>query len=167
MTDSIASLRVLANLDCSERLDALAAFEEQWKHDSLVMDKWLTVQATSALEGTLSQVEALLAHESFDLKKPNKVRALIGAFCHGNPLRFHATSGVGYEFLTDQIAEHDTLNPQIAARLLSVLGRWRRFSDPNQALMHRALERIAQMDNLSRDCHEVVSKTLASQSTTQ
>lgn len=167
MTDSIASLRVLANLDCSERLDTLAAFEEQWKHDSLVMDKWLTVQATSALEGTLSEVEALLAHESFDLKKPNKVRALIGAFCHGNPLRFHATSGVGYEFLTDQIAELDTLNPQIAARLLSVLGRWRRFSDPNQALMHKALERIAQMDGLSRDCHEVVSKTLASPPITQ
>ena len=167
MTDSIASLRALANLDCPERLDALAKFEEQWQHDSLVMDKWLTVQATSKLEGTLIEVEALLTHKSFDLKKPNKVRALIGAFCHGNPLRFHATNGAGYEFLTDQIMELDTLNPQIAARLLGVLGRWRRFSDPNQALMHRALERIAQMDNLSRDCHEVVSKTLASQSTTQ
>jgi aminopeptidase N len=163
MTDAMAALAALTHVDCDERLEALSRFEERWQHDSLVMDKWLSVQAMSSLPGTLGEVEALLTHEAFDLRKPNKVRALVGAFCQGNLLRFHDEGGAGYEFLTDQIAELDRLNPQVSAGLLGTLGRWRRFPDKNQALMRQALERVLGMSGLSRDCHEVATKTLGNQ----
>ncbi|MDZ7595425.1 MAG: aminopeptidase N, partial [Thiobacillus sp.] len=47
MTDVIAALGTLANLDLPERETALSAFYARWQDEALVVDKWLQVQATS------------------------------------------------------------------------------------------------------------------------
>ena len=41
MTDQVAALAALASRACPEREAALAAFYEQWRHDPLIMNKWL------------------------------------------------------------------------------------------------------------------------------
>ena len=46
-----------------------------------MLDKWLAVQAGSRLPGTLAEVKRLMQHPVFDLKNPNKVRALVSTFC--------------------------------------------------------------------------------------
>ena len=97
----------------------------------------------------------------FSLANPNKVRALIGAFAAGNPLRFHAADGGGYRFLADQVLALDSANPQVAARLLPPLGRWRRFGEGRQDLMRAELERILAAESLSKDVYEIASKSLA------
>ena len=84
---------------------------------------------TEIAEVTLQQVQALMQHPAFSLQNPNKVRALIGRFCAGNPVNFHAADGAGYRFLADRVLELDTLNPSIAARLVQTLSRWRRSSE--------------------------------------
>src|SRR3954471_2820062 len=80
MTDTMAGLACLANSECAERLPALDAFYEKWQSEPLVVDKWLSVQATSRLSGTLSRVRELLHHPAFDIKVPNKVYSLVRAF---------------------------------------------------------------------------------------
>ena len=102
MTDAMAALGVLANLDCPEREPALAAFYEKWQNEPLVVDKWLAVQAASRLPATLETVKQLLKHPAFDLKVPNRVYALIRTFA-ANHVRFHAADGAGYAFLADQV----------------------------------------------------------------
>ncbi len=161
MTDVLAALSVLANCDCPEREHALTEFEKKWRGEALVMDKWFSLQATSRLPGTLDRVRELMAHEKFDPRNPNKIRSLIGAFCHANPVRFHAADGAGYAFLADQVIDIDRRNPQIAARLLGSLSRWRRFDPERQALMKSTLERILSSEKLSKDTYEIASKTLA------
>ncbi len=160
MTDSMAALATLANHDCPEREEALADFHARWKDDTLVLDKWFTIQATSRLPDTLQRVRALMGHPAFHIRNPNKVRALIGAFCHANPVRFHDASGEGYRFLGDRVLELDPLNPQIAARLLGALNRWQRYDEHRQALMKAELERILAAPGLSRDTYEIASKAL-------
>jgi aminopeptidase N len=160
MTDAIAALGALANADCPERVAALQAFYEQWRDEPLVVDKWLAVQATSRLPGTLAQVEQLTRHESFDLRNPNKVYALIRGFA-ANYVRFNAADGSGYGFLADQIGALDPLNPQVAARLARGFDRWRKFDAVRQAHARQALERIRDTAGLSRDVLEVVTKALA------
>jgi len=160
MTDVLAALVNLANNDWPEREGALESFYEKWKHDPLVMDKWLAIQATSRLPGTLGTVKKLTQHPVFTIKNPNKVRALIGAFA-SNPVRFHDTDGEGYAFVADQIITLDPLNPQIASRLLSAFTLWRRYDDNRKTLMRAQLERIAAAPILSKDVYEVVSKSLA------
>ncbi|MDH3412690.1 MAG: aminopeptidase N [Gammaproteobacteria bacterium] len=161
MTDVLAALSALANCDCPERKNALVSFEKKWRDDALVMDKWFSLQATSRLAGTLDRVRDLMGHDKFDKRNPNKIRSLIGAFCHANPVRFHAADGAGYEFLADQVIDIDRRNPQIAARLLGALSRWRKFEPKRRALMKSTLERILATEKLSKDSYEIASKTLA------
>ncbi|WP_455211484.1 aminopeptidase N C-terminal domain-containing protein [Kaarinaea lacus] len=161
MTDVINALAALANTDCAERQEALAKFYAKWKGESLVVDKWLGIQATSRLPNTLMAVKSLTEHEAFNIKNPNKVRALIGAFAHGNAVNFHDISGSGYEFITDYIIELNKLNPQIASRLTTVFTMWRKYDDQRQALMKQQLERIKAEPKLSKDVYEIIEKSLA------
>ncbi|TCV90273.1 aminopeptidase N [Sulfurirhabdus autotrophica] len=161
MTDSIAALITLANQDCAERVPALAAFYEKWRHDPLVLDKWFGLQAMSQLHGTLAEVQALTLHPAFEIKNPNKVYSLIGALTRSNPVRFHDASGDGYLFLADKVLQIDAFNPSVAARMLGALSRWRKFDEKRQILMKAQLQRILAQPGLSKDAYEVVSKSLA------
>jgi aminopeptidase N len=160
MTDAMAALTALANSDCPERQPALDAFYARWQSEPLVVDKWLAVQATSRLPGTLARVHELLSHPAFDLKVPNKVYALIRAFA-SNHVRFHAADGSGYAFLADQVIRLDALNPQVAARMARAFDRWKRFDPQRQASAKAALEGIRDIKGLSRDVAEIVTKALA------
>ena len=63
--------------------------------------------------------------------------------------------------LADLIVEADAIHPQVAARLVPPLGRWRRFVEPYSSLMRAELERIAATPKLSKDVFEQVSKSLS------
>jgi aminopeptidase N len=161
MTDAEAALACLVDAGGQAREAALASFYARWKDEPLVIDKWFTVQATSCRPDTLQQVATLLSHPAFTIKNPNRVRALIGAFAHGNPARFHDPGGAGYAFLADRVIELDPLNPQVAARLVSALSRWRRYDAGRQRLMRTQLERIQAQAGLSRDVGEIIARSLA------
>jgi aminopeptidase N len=160
MTDRIAALRLLVDIPGPERQQALDDFLARFRDDALVLDKWLALQAVSALPDTLAQVKGLLRHPVFSLQKPNKVRALVGTFTAGNQLRYHAADGAGYAFHADVVMELDGINPTLAARLLTPLGRWRRFDPARRARMKAELARILAKPGLSSDVFEIASKSL-------
>ena len=162
MTERLTALAVLVNSPFTDARDkALAVFAENFKDNALVMDQWFSVQAGSPLPGGLERVKALMQHPAFNMKNPNKVRALIGAFAGQNLINFHAADGSGYRFLADLVIELNGFNPQIASRQLAPLTRWRKYDSARQALMKAELERILASGNLSADVFEVVSKSLA------
>ena len=160
MTDAMAALASLANTDCAERGLALEAFYAKWQGDQLVVDKWLAVQASSRLHGTLARVRELLAHPAFDLKVPNKVYALIRSFSV-NHVRFHSADGAGYEFVADQVLALDKFIPQVAARIARGFDRWKRFDLNRKNKSKAQLERIRDAAGLSKDVAEIVGKALA------
>ncbi|AHF04287.1 aminopeptidase N [Marichromatium purpuratum 984] len=160
MTDCISALRLLVDHGGEAGLEALSSFHTRWSGEPLVLDKWFSVQATSPRPDTLARVERLMRDPDFSLRNPNRVRSLIGAFCNANPVRFHAADGSGYRFLADRVLELDPLNPQVAARLMRALVRWRRFDAARQALMRAEIERVLAAEALSRDVYEVAAKAL-------
>jgi aminopeptidase N len=160
MTDAMAALSCLANADCPERQAALDSFYEKWLHEPLVVDKWLAVQATSRLPGTLARVDELLHHPAFDIKVPNKVYALIRAFA-SNHVRFHAADGAGYAFVADQVLALNSINPQVGARMARAFDRWKRFDEERKSKAKAQLERIRDHAGLSKDIAEIVTKALA------
>lgn len=164
MTDVDAALRLLVNSRDPEAEDLRSAaidyFYDTWRHESLVVNQWFTVQAVASRPGALERVKTLMQHEAFDIRNPNKVRALISAFCNMNAVNFHELSGKGYEFLADQVIALNLLNPQIAARLLTPLTRWKKYNVARQGLMKAQLERIGAEPKLSKDVFEVVTKSL-------
>ncbi|MBL4581513.1 MAG: aminopeptidase N [Gammaproteobacteria bacterium] len=163
MTDQLSALRCLVNSGAPGAVelkrDALDSFYKQWSHEPLVVDQWFVTQAVCQLPGSLAQVKQLLEHADFDIRNPNKVRSLIGAFCGQNHIGFHDVSGDGYEFLADQVLILDKLNPQIASRLLTPLTRWRKFGAKRQGLMQAQLRRIKAQGELSKDLYEIVEKS--------
>ena len=161
MTDQLAALSVLAGIDRPEKAQALAEFHAKWRGDPLVLDKWFTIQAVSPLPDTMARVRALAGHADFDLKNPNRVRSLVGAFASANQVRFHEANGDGYRFLADIVIQLDPANPQVAARIVGPLGQWRRMDDARQTLMKAELRRILTMNDLSTNTYEMVSKSLA------
>jgi len=160
MTDQYAALTALSHCDCPEREQALAAFEQQWRSETNVMDKWFAVQAASSLPGAMKRIQALMTHKAFDLRNPNKVRAVIGTFALRNSAAFHAADGSGYDFIADQVLELDAINPQIASRMVRALMNWKRLEPSRSALNRAVLQRIADHKGLSGDVYEIVSKSL-------
>jgi aminopeptidase N len=160
MTDVLAALSVLSHIDCPQRRSALSNFYNAWHEEDLVVDKWFAIQAMSGL-GTPEAVRELSEHGAFDLRNPNRVRALVGSFAAGNPVRFHDASGGGYRFLADIIIALDPRNGQVAARMVAPLGQWRRYDAARQALMQQELQRILELPGLTRNTFEMASKSLA------
>lgn len=102
-----------------------------------------------------------MQHPAFDLKTPNRVRSLVGAFSQANPVHFHAKNGEGYRFLADQVLVLNRLNPQLASRMVTGLVQWRRYDQDRQQLMREQLRRIVDSGELCKDVYEIASKSLA------
>ncbi len=159
MTDRMAALGCMVNVENIDAGPALGEFYEQWQHDQQVVEKWLAVQSSSRLPDALRNTRALLDHPAFSYTNPNKVRALIGGFASSN-INFHAADGAGYEFVADQVLLLNDRNPIIAARLAGAFTPWRRYDSQRQQQMCQQLERIAAHQHLSRDVYEIVSRSL-------
>lgn len=164
MTEVLSAMGCLVHSEvdalAQEKRRVLDNFYAQWQHEPLVVNQWLSVQAADPNPGALTRVKALLQSPAFDIRNPNKVRSLISVFANQNSVHFHALDGSGYAFLTDQILQLNRQNPQIAARLLTPLTKWRRFDSVRQELMKVQLARIAAEPQLSKDVYEVVNKSL-------
>jgi aminopeptidase N len=160
MTDVMAALSLLANSEAQQRQAVLQDFHDRWRDDPLVLDKWFSVQAVSKRADTLQRVLELMEHPAFSIRNPNKVRALVGAFCSANAYRFHAADGSGYAFLADRVLELNELNPQVAARMLRIMSRWQRYDSGRQGMVRSQLQRILAEEGLSKDVYEVASKSL-------
>ena len=161
MTDAFAALAALSFVPCAEREEAVEVFAKRWDGDSLVMDKWFAIQALSGGEDSTRRIRQLMRHRAFDIKNPNRVRALLGGFFYHNPTGFHRKNGDGYRFLTEILTTLDPLNPQVAARLAGALAQWRRFDQGRQELMQVEMTKLLQLPRLSRDMSEILSKTLS------
>jgi aminopeptidase N len=160
MTDTLAALQGLAHHEAPQAAAALAAFEERWRRDALVMDKWFTIQACVPGEGTVERVRGLTTHPAFSITNPNKVRSLLGAFSTMNPTAFHARGGAGYRLHADQVIALNALNPQVAARMAAAFNSWTRYDPARQGLMRSELSRIASSGGLSPDVSEIVHSAL-------
>ncbi len=159
MTDMMAGLAALCRMNSALRDTAFADFHDRFRADPLVLDKWMGLQALSPLPQTVDAVRALMRHPAFDIKNPNRVRALIGAFS-ANHLRFHAHDGSGYRLIGEVVRALDAVNPQIAARLAGAFENWRRYDRHRQMLMRSELQTIGKMKGLSANLFEIVGKML-------
>ncbi len=162
MSDRLAALEVVIEHGGTAADDLVAAFYDEWRHEPLVVNKWLRLQATATERDALERVRRLTDHPGFDIRNPNRVRALLGAFSQSNPAAFHRADGAGYQLLADHVIKLNAMNPQVAARLVLPLARWRRLDPARAGRMFEQLERIGNAPKLSKDLQEVITKSLAS-----
>jgi aminopeptidase N len=162
MTDQFASLRAMMDDDNATREKMLAAFYQQWKDEPLVLNKWFSLQAASDAPNVLDDIIRLAAHPDFNIKNPNRVRSLLGPM-QSNIRAFHEPCGRGYAFYADKIIELDTLNPQIASRLVDALLGWKKLIPELGELMKQQIQRIQQKPDLSDDVAEKLAASLGNE----
>ena len=101
------------------------------------MEKWLGLEASAPFAGTIEHLQKLMCDPVFDPDNPNKLRSVLGAFATANPVQFHKEDGGGYKFIAEHIAEMDSRNPQLAARLALVLTRFAHIETNRRSLMQK------------------------------
>jgi aminopeptidase N len=163
MTDRAHALTLMAHLQprADATLDALKAFQAEFRNEPIVMDKWFMIQATAPDAKTLDTVKALTNQPGFSWDNPNRIRSLIGAFSAGNPTGFNRADGEGYQFLCQAIARIDGHNPQVAARLLTAMRSWKNLEQARREQARMAMTALASKQHLSRDVRDILDRTLA------
>jgi aminopeptidase N len=161
MTDVLAALETISHSNHDDRATCLAHFYQAWEDDSLVLDKWFTLQAASHHIHAFEHVQALVKHAEFTYSNPNRVRSVLGVFGRVNLMGFHRQDGLGYQFLAEQVIQLDKLNPQVAARIVAPFTHWQRYDDSRKQQMQLALKQILDSAGLSKDVYEIVSKSLS------
>jgi len=159
MSERLAALDLMENYAPDLASGALDDFYRRYQDQTLVMNKYFAVCASSRREGTLERVIALQKNSAYDDKVPNLVRSLIGSFAR-NPVMFYHKSGAGFRFVADKVIEIDALNPQIASGLAGAFKNYPKLSHEQKAQMGIELERIRNHPDLSNNVYEIVSKIL-------
>jgi aminopeptidase N len=158
MTEQVGALACL--LDIGQGQPELAAFEAQWRHDRLVMDKWFSLQILHAVPRQAAALTAQLTkHPAFDWKNPNRFRSVIGAIS-ANHAGFHQPDGAGYRVVADWLIRLDPLNPQTAARMSTAFETLGRYDADRQQLIRAELARMRDRPGISRDLAEMTGRML-------
>lgn len=160
MTDRVAALSVLKDHKTQSRDDAFADFHAKYKSYPLVIDKWFALQAGAVTDTIANDIGILSTHPDFNIRNPNRVRSLYAAFAMNNPVGFHRKDGSGYDLLKNAVITLNSINPQIASRILTPMREWKRYTPDRQDKMKAALQEIANTEGLSPDVFEIVSKSL-------
>lgn len=158
MSEAIGALIGLNQSQTELREKAFAEFYKKWQNNSLVLNKWFSLQATQQTappEFILKRIQELSLDPRFDKTNPNKIFELYYRFGQDNLTSFHHKSGNAYEFFTDVILDVDSRNPQTAARLLSVFNLYKRFDDSRKQLIQNQLDRILKSTQSSKNILEV------------
>ncbi|WP_420338198.1 aminopeptidase N [Roseibium sp.] len=160
MTDRIMALTLLVHHGFDGAMDALQAFRTRHKTSALAMDKWFAARATAPRDDTLQVVQDLIADPLYEPGNPNRVRAVLHSFATGNPTQFSRADGKGFKLIAESVLEIDKRNPQAASRLLTSFRSWRALEGRRSTLAESALLRVSSSEELSRDCRDIVDRTL-------
>lgn len=159
MSERLAALDLLENYAPVLAAQGLDDFYNRYNDQTLVMNKYFSVCASSRREGTLERVIALQDNSAYDVKVPNLVRSLIGSFAR-NPVAFYDMSGEGFRFVADKVIELDGLNPQIASGLAGAFKNYPKLSHEQKTQVGIELERIKNHPGLSNNVYEIITKIL-------
>lgn len=161
MTNTLAAMSAASKLkEQSSFKQIMEDFNQKWQGDALVMDKWFATFAKQDNDDILTQLDQLQQHPDFNWNNPNRVRALVGQFAMFNYTQFHHKSGRGYQYLAKVIKRLNSINPQVAARMITPLIQYKKLDQHRQNLIISELRKLAELPTLSKDLFEKISKSL-------
>ena len=165
LTDRLAALQLLASSSAPAKTELVVQALKEWINEPLLINKWLTIQATAPCyvgeSPVVERVAELVRCNFFSMSNPNNVYALLVAFFMNNPSEFHRADGAGYKFWAEMVLTLDRLNPQVASRVARSLENWRRYTPQLANLMYQALKHLdSRSEELSDSVREIIEKAL-------
>jgi len=158
MTLAKAALNTFCRIDCPERKIISNIFFNKWKNNSVVLDSWFSFNASIEIDENTGSIEKLFAHQLFDSKSPNTLRAILNSFVTRNSI-FHAIDGSGYKYIAKKIIEFDKTNPIVISRFVKIFSRYKYYSEPYKSNMIETIRQIKK-SKLSTNTKEVLDAIL-------
>ena len=159
LTDRVAALSTLVHNQMSDAQMALDDFYCRYENDDLVLNKWFAIQSCAHSDDALEIVKELTKHPKFDLKNPNKLRSVVGAFTM-NLCAFNASDGSGYQWFAEKVAEVDKINPSMAAMLFAKMAKYKHFEETASQNAKCILKQLLDGNQLSSISAETVERML-------
>ncbi len=122
-----------------ELIDVIDAFEQEFKDQPLVLDKYFKARALSVQN--IEEMEALVMHPAFNLKNPNRARSLLESFAANLP-QLHAQDGSGYAFMVKYLQQLDRINPEVASRVAQPLAVLQKLQGKQKVLLYGHLKNL-------------------------
>ena len=160
MTDKLQALTDAVHLNLKCKQEILKSFEKDYSKNALAFDNYFRVQATVPDVSAVDNVNELKKHPSYDGNNPNRVRALPGALALSNPVALNDLSGRGYDLLCSEVQRLNSINPSVAARILTPLLSFRRLDAKRQQMIRERLEKLMKIPSISRSIFEKVESAL-------
>ena len=109
LTDRLAALQLLASSSAPAKTELVVQALKEWINEPLLINKWLTIQATAPCyvgeSPVVERVAELVRCNFFSMSNPNNVYALLVAFFMNNPSEFHRADGAGYKFWAELLSD--------------------------------------------------------------
>ena len=137
MSERLGALRVLVWNDAPQAKAFLDDFYNRFKDEALALDQWFMLQAAHP-KATAETIKALTEHADYDLKVPNRIRAVSGGL-NANPVN---TWSFGVQHYIELAKYLDQKNPIVGSRLLQVLSRWYTLIEPQRSEVKAQLEAL-------------------------
>ncbi|TSH77161.1 aminopeptidase N [Acinetobacter sp. RF15A] len=137
MSERLGALRVLVWNDAPQAKALLDDFYTRFKDEALALDQWFMLQAAHP-QVTAEEIQALTAHPDYDLKTPNRIRAVSGGL-NANPVN---SWSFGVEHYIGLAKYLDEKNPIVGSRLLQALSRWYTLIEPQRSEVKAQLEAL-------------------------
>lgn len=137
MSERLGALRVLVWNDAPQAKAFLDDFYHRFKDEALALDQWFMLQAAHP-KATAEKIKALTEHADYDLKVPNRIRAVSGGL-NANPVN---TWSFGVQHYIELAKYLDQKNPIVGSRLLQVLSRWYTLIEPQRSEVKAQLEAL-------------------------
>ncbi|WP_111885677.1 aminopeptidase N [Acinetobacter sp. CFCC 11171] len=155
MSERLGALKVLVWNDAPQAQQALETFYTRFKNEALSMDQWFMLQAAHP-KATAETIKALTAHPDYDLKVPNRIRAVTGGL-NSNPVN---TWSFGVQHIVELAKFLDEKNPIVGSRLLQILSRWYTLAEPQRSEVKaelEALKPVVKSKNVSETLNSMLS----------
>ena len=157
MTDKLGALKALSKQDTPTYKNALKLFYEEYKTDSLSINKYFSIISSADNPNILNDINNLEKLPEYSLELPNIIRAITGNFTR-NYKYFHTKEG--YAYVVDKILELDNINPQIASGLAKSFKDYKKLLPQTAQLMKNELQKLLNNQDLSKNVLEIVEKLL-------
>ena len=161
MTDRYAAMAISAHYWTREAQALLGDFRTRFAGDPLVFDKWLMASAQAPDDGVIERMRAILDAPDFPKTNPNRLRSLLGPFVMNGSPQFTRADGAGFRFVTEAVAEIDTVNPQVASRILTGFRILPMLESGRREAGRKALEQLKAQHQLSRNVGEILDRLLS------
>ncbi len=137
---------------------SLHNFAKQVEDNPLVLDNYFTALAKRYDNNSLDRVAQLMQHKGFDIKNPNRLRAVLSGFVNNLPV-FHASDATGYRFLANIILQVDKFNRDISSRWATFLAVVKRLEGEQQEQLLSILQELKSED-ISEQLEEIIDKAI-------